>query len=354
MKGFDVVIIGAGVTGLTTALTLQNSGAKVQILEKNPYSNEASWAGGGILCPLYAWRYPDDVLKLAALGMQQYPAFLSALDSDIDAEYYRCGMEIHDPTDASFPHLDAIQTRLANYGISQQRQNGHLALPKVANVRNPRLLKALTQAAQRAGVQIQYEHEVLTLHTEKNQINALSIRHNNAVTKLKADHCVVCSGAWSGKLIPGLADNVVFPVRGQMLRIRPKTPLEHIVMNQGVYAIPRLDGSVIIGSTVEYAGFDKQIDPQKQAQLQQIAAETSPELARAEVTHRWTGLRPGSRDEHPIIGPHPEINGLWINTGGFRNGLVMAPAASALLSALMQGQPTPLDPTPYLPQRLWA
>jgi len=350
---FDIIVIGAGITGLTSALALRESGASVAILDRNQAGTEASWAGGGILCPLYAWRYPAPVLAMAVEGMRRYPALIDALDSRIDPERVVTGMRILDAVGPG-ETTDGIAATLGQAGIRHEWQSGDdqpaLWLPDVANVRNPRLLDALVDTVRARGIPLfpqQAVQEVLT-----GEAGVTGVR--TPTGELFADRVVVAAGAWSEALIPGMRAGSLFPVRGQMLRLEPRAEngLDHILMDQGVYLIPRVDGSVVIGSTVEHAGFDKTVDDTAQARLHAAACRLWPSLAGARVTHRWAGLRPGSVDELPVLGEHPGIDGLWVNTGGFRNGLAMAPATADLLAGLMTGCSTSLDPAPYRVERL--
>ncbi|MCL7744631.1 FAD-dependent oxidoreductase [Guyparkeria hydrothermalis] len=350
---FDIIVIGAGISGLTSALALRESGASVALLDRGPPGTEASWAGGGILCPLYAWRYPTPVLAMAAEGMRRYPALIDSLDSRIDPERIVSGMRILDPVGPGETR-DGITTTLAQAGIQHEWQPGDdqpaLWLPEVANVRNPRLLEALVDTVRARGIE-------LFAHRAGQEVLARSGRVEGVRTPasdLAAERVVVAAGAWSKTLVPGMREDSLFPVRGQMLRLEPRAQngLDHILMDEGVYLIPRVDGSVVIGSTVEHAGFDKTVDDTAQARLHAAACRLWPSLAGARITHRWAGLRPGSVDELPVLGEHPAIEGLWVNTGGFRNGLAMAPATADLLAGMMTGKPTTLDPAPYRVERL--
>ena len=350
---FDIIVIGAGIAGLTSALALRETGASVAVLDRSHPGTEASWAGGGILCPLYAWRYPTSVLAIAAEGMRRYPALLDSLDSRIDPERAVTGMRILDPLGTGETY-DTIAATLSQAGIRHEWQRGEdqdaLWLPEVANVRNPRLLDALLDTVRSRGIELFAQHAGQEVLASAGRVTGV----RTPTGSLSAERVVVAAGAWSEALIPGMREGSLFPVRGQMLRLEPRTEnaLDHILMDEGVYLIPRVDGSVVIGSTVEYAGFDKTVDDTAQAQLHAKACRLWPSLAGARITHRWAGLRPGSLDERPVLGEHPEIKGLWVNTGGFRNGLAMAPATADLLTALMTGQPTTLDPTPYRVERL--
>ena len=350
---FDIIVIGAGIAGLTSALALRKTGASVAVLDRGHPGTEASWAGGGILCPLYPWRYPTAVLAMAAEGMRRYPALLDSLDSRIDPERAVTGMRILDPIGPSETAAGIADT-LERAGIRHEWQpradQDALWLPEVANVRNPRLLDALLDTARARGIEMLSQHAGQAVLTNAGRVTGV----RTPAGTLSAERVIVAAGAWSEALIPGMRQESLFPVRGQMLRLEPRAEndLDHILMDEGVYLIPRVDGSVVIGSTVEHAGFDKRVDDTAQARLHAKACRLWPSLAGARVTHRWAGLRPGSADELPVLGEHPGIDGLWVNTGGFRNGLAMAPATADLLTALMTSQQTALDPTPYRVERL--
>lgn len=350
---FDIIVVGAGIAGLTSALALERDGASVVVLDRHYAGTEASWAGGGILCPLYAWRYPMPVLRLAAEGMRRYPALLDSLDSPVDPERWVTGMEILDPL-GDGETVESIGATLESVGIAHQwrrQDEAHaLWLPEVANVRNPYLLDALTDTLRARGIELREHCAAEGLLLENGRVTGVATGQG----EMQADRVVVTAGAWSESLIPGLPDGSLFPVRGQMLRLepRPENGLERILMDEGVYLIPRRDGSVVVGSTVENAGFDKTVDESAQARLHATACRLWPQLAGARITHRWAGLRPGSADELPLLGDHPAIGGLWANTGGYRNGLAMAPAAAELLADRMAGRETRLDATPYRLERL--
>ncbi|WP_322521105.1 glycine oxidase ThiO [Guyparkeria halophila] len=350
---FDIIVVGAGIAGLTSALALQRDGTRVAVLDRHRAGTEASWAGGGILCPLYAWRYPAPVLALAAEGMRRYPALLASLDSGIDPERWVTGMEILDPI-GDDETAESISATLASADIAHQwRRQGNadaLWLPEVANVRNPYLLDALIDTLPARGIELREQCAANGLLLNAGRVAGVATSQGD----LHADRVVITAGAWSEGLIPGLPTGSLFPVRGQMLRLepRPENQLDRIRMDDGVYLIPRRDGSVVVGSTVEYAGFDKTVDSEAQQRLHAHACRLWPQLAEARITHRWAGLRPGSSDELPLLGAHPSIAGLWANTGGFRNGLAMAPASAELLAAQMAGRPTAVDPAPYRLERL--
>jgi len=355
-------IIGSGIAGLTTALKLNQAGWRVTMLERQAGSHEASWAGGGILCPLYAWRYPAPVQELAQRGMALYEAFSDELKqaSGIDPEYHRSGMMILDPVreDDERPRIDrwlersgteAQWTAADTVFPGLNGKDDALWMPGIANVRNPRLLKAMRATALERGVRIEDQHAVRALRIESGHVTGVELDE----TVHNCDCVVVAAGAWSAQLVPGFTPAEVFPVRGQMLRLagRPPHGVPTILMDEGVYLIPRLDGGVIVGSTVEHAGFDKHTTEVAVHRLHRKAISMWPDLDHAPITHQWAGLRPGSRDELPYIGAHPTISGLYLNTGHYRNGLAMAPAIAEILADQMRGRTPTIDPVPFDPAR---
>ena len=145
----------------------------------------------------------------------------------------------------------------------------------------------------------------------------------------------------------------VEPVRGQMLLFKgePGT-ISRIVLTQGKYVIPRRDGRVLVGSTVEHVGFNKATTSSARDELHEVAVKTFPCIASMNLEHHWSGLRPGSADELPFIGAYPEIDGLFINTGHYRNGVVMGLASTELLANLVLNESPVVDPAPYAPERI--
>lgn len=353
MKKTDCLIIGGGAIGLATAWYLAQAGYAVTLLERNHTGREASWAGGGILCPLYGWRYPEPVMRLAAAGMARYPRWIEQLQqqAQTDPEFEQRGLLILDPqragesketvnqwvaahqpnaiwqpADAHFPHLGSSDA---------------LWLPQINTVRNPRLMHTLREAAITAGVCLLETQAAQQLLIENQRV----IGTETAEGRVYADRVLVAAGAWTGALVPGLSPAKVFPVRGQMLRFEahPGIGLPTVIMDHGIYLIPRADGSVVVGSTVEHAGFDKHTTAEAQAHLHRSALALWPNLAHAQIAQQWAGLRPGTPDELPFLGAHPTVEGLFVATGFYRNGLAIAPAAAEAMSALIQAQPSAFD-----------
>ncbi len=356
-----VVLIGGGIIGLLSAYSLACRGVAVTLLERQALGRESSWAGGGIVSPLYPWRYSPAVTALARWSQAFYPQLgerLLAL-TGTDPEVYVTGLywlDLEDEPEAlawgqseqqplQAVSLASVRQAVPALGPGFQRA---LYLPEVANVRNPRLVKALAQALrQMPNVDIREHCGVDGFVLEGGRVCGVQ----SSLGEIRGDRVVVAAGAWSGELLKPLGVALpVEPVKGQMLLYRcAEDFLSHMVLAKGRYAIPRRDGHVLVGSTLEYAGFDKTPTEQALASLQASAQELLPALAAAPLVGHWAGLRPSSPSGVPFIGPVAEYPGLWLNCGHFRNGLVLAPASCQLLADLLLDQAPSLDPGPYSP-----
>lgn len=355
------LIIGAGAIGLQSARLLALAGRKVTLIDQSAVGQEASWAGGGIVSPLYPWRYSEAITALAHWSQDFYPQLGESLlaQTGIDPEVYQTGLywlDLHDEAEAltwAEQHnrplarvpMDEVRAAVPSLGEGFSRA---VYMQGVANVRNPRLLQALRAALQQMdNVQVLENHKVEGFVREGGRIVGVQ----TAQGELHADQVVVAAGAWSGDLLATLGLELpVKPMKGQMILFKCSDDfLPSMVLAKRRYAIPRKDGHILVGSTLEDVGFDKTPTEDALQSLRRTAIELLPALADAEVVKHWAGLRPGSPDGVPFIGPVAGFEGLWLNCGHFRNGLVLAPASCQLLADLMLGREPIIDPAPYAP-----
>ncbi|TWI54334.1 glycine oxidase [Pseudomonas duriflava] len=358
----SVIIVGAGVIGLLSALNLSRYMDEVVLIERDETGREASWAGGGIVSPLYPWRYTAEVTALAHWSQDFYPAFGKTLLelTGLDPQVHTTGLywlDLEDEAQAlewakaaerplfSVP-IDHVYRSVPPLGPGFERA---LYMEDVANVRNPRLVKALRAALQtKSNVRIVERCAIKEVLCKQGCIQGVKTEQET----FYSGQVVITAGAWSGELLETLGLKLpVEPVKGQMILYKCNEDfLPSIVMAKGRYAIPRKDGHILVGSTLEHAGFDKTPTAEALKSLKASAIELLPALANAEVVKHWAGLRPGSPKGVPFIGPVPGFKGLWLNCGHYRNGLVLAPASCQLLTDLMTGQRPIIDPAPYLPE----
>jgi glycine oxidase len=358
---FDVAIIGGGVIGLLSTLQLALAGQRVLLLDKAELGQEASWAGGGIVSPLYPWRYSAAVTALAHWSQDFYPMLGSQLleKTGLDPEVHVTGLywlDLEDEVEA-FSWAESRQRPLASVPIGEVYSHipvlgaefkKAIYMPDVANVRNPRLVKSL-QAALVAmpNVTLKTGSEVQAFLQEGDAITGVYVDG----IAIQAERVVVSAGAWSGSLLASVGIHLpVEPVKGQMMLFKCADDfLSSMVLAKGRYAIPRRDGHILVGSTLEHVGFDKKPTKAAHETLLSSAVELLPALENSQVVAQWAGLRPGSPEGIPYIGPVSAKPGLWLNCGHYRNGLVLAPASCRLLADLMTGEVPIINPAPYLP-----
>lgn len=353
----DCVIVGGGVIGLLLARCLSREGWRVTLCEQGEIGRESSWAGGGILSPLYPWRYPEAVTQLANWSQRFYPQLAEELiqEGNLDPEYTQSGIVILDPQEHdaalawaqrwSIPceRLDALQLRQQFPGLALEVDHA-LWFPTLAQIRNPRLVQSLRTSCQKAGVRLLSQTPVLGLAGD--QSHCTGVQTVNGI--IKADQVIICSGAWSARLLDNYAQVPIRPVKGQMLLLRGVPgQLSSIVMYQDHYLIPRRDGRILVGSTLEECGFDKIPTPDALDTLLAFVQSLFPTLAELPLEQHWAGLRPGSPTGIPYICAIPGTTGLYINSGHFRNGVVLGPASAQLLTDILVGRSPILDPTPY-------
>lgn len=355
-KSSDILIIGGGVTGLTTAWFLTNSGADVTVVDRQRTGREASWAGAGMLPPGNLNTAATPEARLRALSHSLWDELSAELYdiTGIDTGYRRCGsIELFANADhqseslqqwtaeqLSYETLNGTELQQRFPQIDRHHQNAAW-LPEFGQVRNPRQLKALRSACERRGVQILEHIEDVRLQDNGSGL----VRVDSDSHSLSAGRICVTAGAWSRRLLNDVRVELpVQPVRGQILQLKTSRPLlDHVVELGRRYFVPRSDGLMLIGSTEEYAGFAKQNTVDGIAQLLSFATSILPDLSRAEIARMWAGLRPGSPDELPYLGRVPGFENLFVGAGHFRSGLQMSPGTGLILSRLLLDQDSPID-----------
>ncbi len=359
----ECIVVGGGIIGGLTALNLLQQGVSVTLIERQAFGRESSWAGGGIVSPLYPWRYPSAISALANWSQGFYPHLAQQLlaQTGIDPEVSATGLMWldHAESEQALAWAADRQQPLAVLSAAQLYQQVPRLAPgftqalwqaDLANVRNPRLLSALKARLLQFADFTLHEHcPVMGLQQAKGRVTGVQ----SVKGEWAADAVVLAAGAWSGDLLAQMGWALpVQPVKGQMLLYKSEPGwLSSMVLYQGRYAIPRRDGHILIGSTLEYAGYDKTTTLDAAKSLAASAAELLPELAGQQPVLQWAGLRPGSPEGVPVIGQVEQLPGLWLNVGHFRNGLVLAPAACRLLADLMLQQAPVVAPEPYAPAR---
>lgn len=354
----EFTVIGGGIIGMLTAKQLVDHGHSVMLIDKSNAGTESSWAGGGILLPLYPWRQAKAISTLVKESLSIYPILSKQLTTTttIDPEWHDCGMLI-----TNNPDIEKATSWCEQYHIPYQFADHHhlsrfntttenpLWLPSIAQARNPRLLKSLKAYLQKKQVILKESFPINGCKVENHSIKSIYSDHQS----FPVEQVVICAGAWTGELTKSLLPQntklpEITPVKGQMLLFDANTNvLSHMILDKNHYLIPRKDGKILAGSTVEYNGFNKQTDKKTYQALFEFATQLCPELANYPVIKHWAGIRPGTQEGIPYISKHPTIENLSINAGHFRNGLVMGPSSAKLLADLTLNRPLSVDPIPY-------
>jgi glycine oxidase len=349
----DFLIIGAGAAGLSSALELAERGASVVVVDQGTAGSESTWAGAGILSPLPPWSYEYPVNRLATYSLGLFPDWCASLRalSGVEPEFRRSGMLVLSPG-ATGPALAWCRRHgwpcfpsPSQAFLPNVPGRPALWLPDVAQVRNPRLIRALRGALGARRIGLMEGTRVLGLDVVAGRVAGVLTDQG----RMACDACIVAAGAASAR-IPGLEflAERVFPVRGQMLLYKlPPGTLAPVVYEQGHYLVPRMDGHLLVGSTLERVGFDKSVTPQARDELRAFAESLLPELKGMQPIGHWSGLRPGSPDNVPLICRAPGHDNLYFNAGHYRYGVTMAPGAAKLLACRIFREAPPIPAGVY-------
>lgn len=359
---FDCLVIGSGIAGLFTARALAAAGVKTALVGPPDDKASSSWAAGGILAPLQPWLEPAAARPLTDWAQAAYDdlAAKAGFQAAIGTSYAKSGMLMLEPEDREliqqWSNQFAVPVAWLDSDDLVQRESALATgiksaayLPGVAQIRNPRLLRVLQAGLRQQQVSL-IAGNVQRLVCENRRCHGVMV----AGELIRSKIVVLAAGAWSSQLLPvgdPVADQL-YPVRGQMIAYQLATsPIQSIIWRSGRYLIPRADCVLLAGSTLEDVGFDTSVTQSARTELQAFVGGLLPELRERQPDWHWSGLRPASTDGLPLIGPHPEIDGLYLNTGHYRNGILLAPASARLLADQLLGRQSFCSEQPYLPAR---
>jgi len=350
MKSWDVIVIGGGIIGLSLSIELRKKGASVLILERGEPGREASSAAGGMLvdCP---FETPAALQPLAAASASMYPEFVRELEleSGMKIDLRNQGTILF-PSAAhvSHPAFEAatqIPAPLAEFEPALAEVDRPAFYLKERSVDPRALTPAALKAARRLGVDVSSGEEVIAVNLSDGRVSGVTTRR----TSFLAAKVVNCAGAWSGQIAPYAFP--ARPVKGQMVcLVSASRMLKHVIRSPEVYVIPRSDGRIIVGTTVEEVGFDKRTDVAAIQRLRAAAIAMVPELRNAKILEDWAGLRPGTPDGLPILGA-TGTSGYYVATGHFRDGILLAPITSQVMTAVIEGKNPEHDLAPFSPAR---
>jgi glycine oxidase len=349
MKNWDVIVIGGGIIGLSLSIELHKKGASVLVIERGEPGREASHAAGGMLvdCGL---ETPPALQPLATASARMYPEFTHELEVESGTK-----VDLRDQGTILFP--SAEHTRPSVFPALTPAQLTELE-PALSELNDPAFFvkersvdpKALTAAAiktaKNRGVDFSSGDSVTAVNLSDGHVTGVT----TSKTSFLASKVVNCAGAWSGQIGPHAFPTR--PVKGQILcLVMPsRTLLKHVIRSPEVYLIPRSDGRLLVGATVEEAEFDKRTDASTIQRLHQAAIALVPKLLDAKILEAWAGLRPGTPDALPILGA-TDTPGYYVATGHFRDGILLAPITAQVMADVITGAQCNYNLTPFSPQR---
>ena len=366
----DLLVIGGGVIGLSVARACQLRGRQVTLLDRPEPGMAASVAAAGMLSPLAEASEDGPFLETGLTSLASYPAWVAAIESEGTGTIgFRASGKLKvAQTDEGFRKLEALAARmtdrqlpfawyLANRlrdvaGTSIAATRDALFLERDAHLDPRRLVEVLARAVDRAGVTHHVDARWGVARLEPNTARGIAV-HLTDGRSLTAEQVVLAGGAWTGK-IAGLPSGIphVRPVLGQALMLEaPEVPLTTTLETESVYLVPREGGRILVGATVEERGFQILHTAEARDHLWGQAAAVLPPLADAVLAEHWSGLRPGTPDTLPVIGPVPDAPGLFMATGHFRNGILLAPWTGEAVARSLAGGEGPNIPKVFLPSR---
>ena len=365
MKKFDVAVAGGGVIGGAIALELARAGLRVAVFDRQQAGQEASWASAGILSPAPENPGMVAMVPLGKASLALYPEFvgwveeisgkstgfrpkgtLEALFShDTKAELSTI-VALHHGLGLKAEPLRAEDARELEPALSEQVEAAVLR-PEEGSVDNRELTAAILKAAERSGAEIFSGDGAKAIRRNGDRCTGLVLQNE----KVEAKWTIIAAGCFSAT-IEGIAQYVpVRPAKGQMTALRADDlKMERVLWSERIYLVPRNDGRILAGATLEYAGFDKRTTAGGIEKILSAAIDLAPGLANARIEETWAGLRPDSPDHLPILGP-TDVDGLLIATGHFRSGILLAPITASLVREWITEQRVSADWERFSPLR---
>jgi glycine oxidase len=349
MKNWDVIVIGGGIIGLSLSIELRKKGASILVIERGEPGREASHAAGGMLVDC-ALETPPALQPLASASAHMYPEFAHELEVESGTK-----VDLRDQGTILFPSaehallsavpaLTPAQLTELEPALSEVKDPAFFVMERSVDPRA--LTAAAVKTAKNRGVDFSSGDSVTAVNLSHGHVTGVT----TSKTSFLASKVVNCAGAWSGQVGPSAFPTR--PVKGQILcLVMPsRTLLKHVVRSPQVYLIPRSDGRLLVGATVEEAGFDKRTDASTIQRLHQAAITLVPKLLDAQIHEAWAGLRPGTPDALPILGA-TDTPGYYVTTGHFRDGILLAPITAQVMADVITGTQCNYDLTPFSPQR---
>jgi glycine oxidase len=365
-KNPDVLVIGGGIVGSAIAWRLAKDGLSVTLLEKGEIGRESSWAAGGMLTPVHLAEYPPALVGVCNASLALYEPLCRevAAASGVDPEYRVTGLLLLVTDDAGEEAARELEiwkrernqpvVRLTRAEAVEVEPNitphlrRALRLPDIAQIRNNRMAVALTEAAKRKGADIRANTPVTGFLRVPGRVTGVKTPRGDVY----AGTTILAAGAWSPELLKPLGlDLKVKPIKGQILLAGGAPDFcRHMILDGESYLIPRADGRILVGSTLEDVGFDKSVVLGTIGDLAQRGAKLMPGLAKLPMVTSWAGLRPATPDRLPYLGKGP-VDGLIVATGHYRNGILLAPITAEIVADLLAGQSSDIDLAPFDPMR---